>query len=33
MNPVLDLSASDWLSLFNHFATLSLLAVGVYCSW
>jgi chromate transporter len=28
MNPVLDLSASDWLSLFNHFATLSLLAVG-----
>ena len=28
MNPVLDLSASDWLSLFNHFASLSLLAVG-----
>jgi chromate transporter len=28
MNPVLDLSASDWLSLFNHFTSLSLLAVG-----
>lgn len=28
MNPVLQLSAQDWLSLFNHFATLSLLAVG-----
>ena len=28
MNPVLHLSASDWLSLFNHFASLSLLAVG-----
>ncbi len=28
MNPVLDLSANDWLSLFNHFASLSLLAVG-----
>ena len=28
MNPVLALSASDWLSLFNHFASLSLLAVG-----
>jgi chromate transporter len=28
MNPVLHLSASDWLSLFTHFASLSLLAVG-----
>jgi chromate transporter len=28
MNPVLDLSASDWLALFQHFAMLSLLAVG-----
>lgn len=28
MNPVLHLSASDWLSMFNHFASLSLLAVG-----
>lgn len=28
MNPVLELSAQDWLSLFNHFASLSLLAVG-----
>ena len=28
MNPVLQLSAEDWLSLFNHFASLSLLAVG-----
>ena len=28
MNPVLQLSAQDWLSLFNHFASLSLLAVG-----
>ena len=28
MNPVLELSTSDWLSLFNHFASLSLLAVG-----
>ena len=28
MNPVLHLSANDWLSLFNHFASLSLLAVG-----
>ena len=28
MNPVLELSANDWLSLFNHFASLSLLAVG-----
>lgn len=28
MNPVLDLTTSDWLSLFNHFASLSLLAVG-----
>jgi chromate transporter len=28
MNPVLHLSASDWLLLFQHFASLSLLAVG-----
>jgi chromate transporter len=28
MSPVLELSTSDWLSLFNHFASLSLLAVG-----
>lgn len=28
MNPVLELSAGDWLSLFQHFASLSLLAVG-----
>ena len=28
MNPVLQLSAQEWLSLFNHFASLSLLAVG-----
>ncbi len=28
MNPALHLSAQDWLSLFNHFASLSLLAVG-----
>ena len=28
MTPVLQLSAQDWLSLFNHFASLSLLAVG-----
>jgi chromate transporter len=28
LNPVLELSSSDWLSLFNHFASLSLLAVG-----
>lgn len=28
MNPVLQLSPEDWLSLFNHFASLSLLAVG-----
>lgn len=28
MNPVLELSSGDWLSLFNHFASLSLLAVG-----
>ena len=28
MNPVLSLQASDWLALFQHFATLSLLAVG-----
>lgn len=28
MNPVLQLSVQDWLSLFSHFASLSLLAVG-----
>lgn len=28
MNPVLHLSASDWLLLFQHFVSLSLLAVG-----
>ena len=28
MNPVLHLTSGDWLSLFNHFASLSLLAVG-----
>jgi chromate transporter len=28
MNPVLHLSAQDWLNMFNHFASLSLLAVG-----
>lgn len=28
MNPVLHLAPADWLSMFNHFATLSLLAVG-----
>ena len=28
MNPVLQLTPQDWLSLFNHFASLSLLAVG-----
>ena len=28
MNPVLHLPASDWLLLFQHFASLSLLAVG-----
>ena len=28
MNPVLTLTASDWLSMFQHFASLSLLAVG-----
>ena len=28
MNPVLQLTAQDWLSLFNHFLSLSLLAVG-----
>lgn len=28
MNPVLHLTSADWLSLFNHFASLSLLAVG-----
>lgn len=28
MNPVLHLTAEDWLTLFNHFASLSLLAVG-----
>jgi chromate transporter len=28
MNPVLQLTPGDWISLFNHFASLSLLAVG-----
>jgi len=28
MNPVLHMSVSDWLSMFNHYASLSLLAVG-----
>lgn len=28
MNPVLHLGAADWLSMFQHFASLSLLAVG-----
>jgi chromate transporter len=28
MNPVLNLSAADWLGMFQHFASLSLLAVG-----
>lgn len=28
MNPVLDLGWAQWLQLFTHFATLSLLAVG-----
>ena len=28
MNPVLQLSAADWWSMFQHFASLSLLAVG-----
>jgi chromate transporter len=28
MNPVLQLSVADWLELFEHFASLSLLAVG-----
>ena len=28
MNPLLQLTATDWLNLFNHFAALSLLAVG-----
>ncbi len=28
MNPVLHLAQADWLSMFNHFASLSLLAVG-----
>ena len=28
MNPLLNLSAGDWLALFAHFASLSLLAVG-----
>ena len=28
MNPVLQLSVSDWLSMFNHYVSLSLLAVG-----
>ena len=28
MNPVLQLSTADWLGMFQHFASLSLLAVG-----
>ncbi len=28
MNPVLDLGWAQWLQLFTHFASLSLLAVG-----
>jgi chromate transporter len=28
MNPILQLSVADWLELFQHFASLSLLAVG-----
>ena len=28
MNPVLHLTPADWLSMFNHYASLSLLAVG-----
>ena len=28
MNPVLHMGAADWLSMFNHYASLSLLAVG-----
>jgi chromate transporter len=28
MNPVLHLSPADWLSMFSHYASLSLLAVG-----
>ena len=28
MNPVLDLAWSDWLNLFTHYMTLSLLSVG-----
>lgn len=28
MNPVLHLNAADWLGMFQHFASLSLLAVG-----
>ena len=28
MNPVLDFGWADWLQVFNHFASLSLLAVG-----
>ena len=28
MNPVLHLSSADWLGMFQHFASLSLLAVG-----
>ncbi len=28
MNPVLTLTAADWLDMFQHFASLSLLAVG-----
>ena len=28
MNPALTLTAADWLGMFQHFASLSLLAVG-----
>ena len=28
MNPILHLAPADWLSMFNHYASLSLLAVG-----
>jgi chromate transporter len=28
MNPLLHMTPSDWLSMFNHYASLSLLAVG-----
>ncbi|MEP6792396.1 MAG: chromate transporter, partial [Ramlibacter sp.] len=28
MNPVLHMTAADWLTLFGHFLSLSLLSVG-----